>query len=145
MPTAGSCGPRHLSTHPPRAPLGDDSTHRSFRGERRAAEIPQPPLRDETAPSQPLGDGQAGPQDAWTWQTLPDGLIYHSYLAGPKEPRFASQWVHNPHEGWLWDIALGGRVGILRYGTRMPAIRRAGSWTWKARPFHGWTATNRSI
>ena len=82
-----------------------------------AAEIPQPPLRDETARSQPLGDGQAGPQDAWTWQTLPDGLIYHSYLAGPKEPRFASQWVHDPHEGWLWDVALGGRVGLFRYGT----------------------------
>lgn len=43
--------------------------------------------------------------------------MYPSYLAGIKEPRFASQWVHERNLGWIWDIALGGRVGILRYGT----------------------------
>jgi len=55
--------------------------------------------------------------DPWTLQVLPDGLIYRSYLAGAKEPRFASQWVHERDLGWIWDIALGGRVGLLRYGT----------------------------
>lgn len=48
---------------------------------------------------------------------LPDGLIYRSYLAGVKESRFASTWFHDPNQGWLWDATLGGRVGLLRYGT----------------------------
>ncbi len=56
-------------------------------------------------------------EEPWTLQVLPTGLIYRSYLAGVKEPRFASQWVHEKDLGWIWDIALGGRVGLLRYGT----------------------------
>jgi hypothetical protein len=43
-------------------------------------------------------------------------LFYKSYLAGVKEPRFGSQWVYDENLGWIWDIALGGRVGILRHG-----------------------------
>ena len=54
----------------------------------------------------------------WCHQILPDGLIYRSYLAGVKESRFAGQWVHDVNFGWMWDITLGGRVGLLRYGTR---------------------------
>ena len=50
------------------------------------------------------------------WQLLPDGLIYHSYLAGVKEPRMAINWLNEPRQGDLWDASLGGRVGILRYG-----------------------------
>lgn len=62
----------------------------------------------------------------WFWQIMPNNLIYTSYLAGPKEPRFATVWyddtapsVTNPaeHNGWLWDSTLGGRVSILRYGS----------------------------
>ena len=62
----------------------------------------------------------------WFWQLLPNNLIYTSYLAGPKEPRFATVWyndtepsVINPNEqnGWLWDSTLGGRVSIVRYGS----------------------------
>jgi hypothetical protein len=53
----------------------------------------------------------------WTWQLLPDGLIYPSYLAGTKESRFASVWNHDSHLGWMWDLEAGGRVGLLRYGT----------------------------
>jgi hypothetical protein len=56
-------------------------------------------------------------EEAWTWQYLPDGLLYQSYLAGNKEPRFASQWIHEKDIGWQWDATLGGRAGILRYGT----------------------------
>jgi hypothetical protein len=55
--------------------------------------------------------------DCYHWQFLPDGLIYKSYLAGGKEPRFGSQWVYARDHGWLWDATLGGRVGLLRYGT----------------------------
>ena len=56
-------------------------------------------------------------EEAWTWQYLPEGLLYKSYLAGGREPRFASQWIKEKHAGWLWDVTLGGRAGILRYGT----------------------------
>jgi hypothetical protein len=56
--------------------------------------------------------------DYWTWQLLPDGLIYKSYLASGRQSRFASHWVYEKDLGWLWDITLGGRVGILRYGTQ---------------------------
>jgi len=52
-----------------------------------------------------------------SWQLLPEGLIYRSYLAGAKESRFRSVWHHEKDEGWIWDIVLGGRVGLLRYGT----------------------------
>ena len=53
----------------------------------------------------------------WKWQMLPGSLLYQSYLAGAKESRFASFWAHDKNEGWIWDIALGGRVGLVRYGT----------------------------
>lgn len=55
--------------------------------------------------------------DDWCLQILPDGLIYPSYLAGVRESRFASAWMHERDQGWIWDIALGGRVGLVRWGT----------------------------
>jgi len=55
--------------------------------------------------------------EAWQWQSLPEGLMYKSYLAGNREPRMGSQIVHERTNGWLWDATVGGRVGILRYGT----------------------------
>jgi hypothetical protein len=62
----------------------------------------------------------------WSWQILPNNLIYTSYLAGPKEPRFASVWYNDSapdpfvpsiKNGWMWDMTAGGRVSILRYGS----------------------------
>jgi hypothetical protein len=41
-------------------------------------------------------------------------------LAGAKEPRFASFWNTDSDQGDLWDAALGGRLGLLRYGTSDP-------------------------
>lgn len=58
--------------------------------------------------------------DVWHWQVLPDGLLFKSYMAGGRESRFATRWIYVRGEGWLWDSALGGRVGILRYGTDNP-------------------------
>jgi Protein of unknown function (DUF1207) len=55
--------------------------------------------------------------EPWTWQLLPSGLIYRSYLAGTKEPRIASVWTSDINQGSVWDVTLGGRVGIIRYGT----------------------------
>lgn len=56
----------------------------------------------------------------WVWQRLPDGVIYSSYLAGPKEPRFGMVFNHIADSGWVWDLEAGGRVAILRYGSKGP-------------------------
>ncbi len=62
----------------------------------------------------------------WSWQIMPNNLIYTSYLAGPKEPRLASIWYDdtaadpfNPaiQNGWMWDMTAGARVSLLRYGS----------------------------
>jgi hypothetical protein len=69
----------------------------------------------------PAGDNgyQAVHQDdVWTMQLLPEGLIYHSYLASTKDSRFSATFVNEPDWGWLFDGSLGTRVGLFRYGTR---------------------------
>ncbi len=62
----------------------------------------------------------------WSWQIMPNNLIYTSYLAGPKESRFGTVWYDDTtpppyattgQEGWLWDSTLGGRASIVRYGS----------------------------
>jgi hypothetical protein len=80
-----------------------------------------PPSRSPVASNPSTGvAGSIGYEtvsEPWSFQVLPEGLVYRSYLAGVKEPRLASQWVHERDQGWIWDIALGGRVGIFRYGS----------------------------
>jgi hypothetical protein len=61
-------------------------------------------------------------EEPWRWQLLPSGLMYRSYLAGGREPRFGSQWVHERNLGWLWDATLGGRVGLVRLGNTDPVL-----------------------
>jgi hypothetical protein len=51
------------------------------------------------------------------WQLLPKSLLYPSYLASPNESRFAGVWNYDKDRDWMWDISLGGRAGLLRYGT----------------------------
>lgn len=53
----------------------------------------------------------------WTWQLLPDGLIYRSYLAGVKESRLSGQIVYEQDDGWLWESTVGERFGLFRWGT----------------------------
>lgn len=62
------------------------------------------------------GSGPGCPE-CKSWQVLPSGIIYHSYLAGPKEPRMAAVFFHDKQLGWQLDYAVGGRFGLLRYGT----------------------------
>ena len=70
-------------------------------------------------------------------------MLYKSYLAGNREPRFASEIVYDKKLGWLWDATIGARVrpGALRHGGLDPSVRKAGScrkagnWTWKAPRF----------
>ncbi len=57
-----------------------------------------------------------------SWQILPDGLIYRSYLAGVREPRMATHIFNDRDEGALADSTIGARVGLLRHGTQGPAM-----------------------
>ena len=57
------------------------------------------------------------PSPTYTWQILPQSLLYRPYLASGREPRLSSVWVHEKDLGWLWESTFGGRVGLLRYGT----------------------------
>ena len=50
-------------------------------------------------------------------QLFPDSLIYHPYLAGPREPRTGIQFFANDDGGWSWFSTVGGQIGLLRYGT----------------------------
>jgi hypothetical protein len=61
--------------------------------------------------------GGSGDATGWHWQILPDGLIYHSYWAGVHEPRLSLVLFGERDGRNLWDGTLGGRVGLLRYGT----------------------------
>ena len=51
------------------------------------------------------------------WQLMPRGLVYRPYLASSKESRIRGVWHEDKNEGNIWDISLGGQVGILRYGS----------------------------
>jgi len=72
----------------------------------------------------PAWDGSqfydTSPSTAWHWQVLPDGLIYRSYQAGVREPRLSILAFHEDDGLSFWDGTLGGRVGLLRYGTCDP-------------------------
>ncbi len=66
--------------------------------------------------------------DRRDWVLLPDGLLWHSYLAGPQEPRISALLFGNDKGGYFSDATLGGRVGFLRYGT--PGAHDPRGWQW---------------
>lgn len=51
------------------------------------------------------------------WDFLPEGLLYESYVAGEKESRLGAALLFETAGPTFVDGALGGRLGILRYGT----------------------------
>ena len=53
----------------------------------------------------------------WTWQMFPDGFIYPTYLAAVQN-RLDGVWNYDKHTDWIWDITLGGRAPLFRYGNR---------------------------
>jgi len=55
--------------------------------------------------------------DNWTWQLFPDGFIYPTYLAAVQN-RLGGVWNYDEHVNWIWDITLGGRAPLIRYGNR---------------------------
>ena len=75
----------------------------------------------KTEQVQYLDAGHCGPRPCASngsdrWTIMPQGLIYGAYLAGVKESRMRAVWNDENNDGHLWDISLGGRGGILRYG-----------------------------
>ena len=66
----------------------------------------------------PSADPNAGTyEEPWSRQLMPEGLLYHAYLAGNRESRFGMEFVSDENHGSLWDIALGGHLGLIRYGS----------------------------
>jgi hypothetical protein len=72
------------------------------------------------APSLPpcacVPDGYDYSCQPWSWQLMPDGLIWHSDLAGPKEPRIGGVVLSDTGVDTKLDGTVGGRVGLFRYG-----------------------------
>lgn len=77
-----------------------------------------PQARQVASPAQ-LFRNPAPQEDSW--QILPTGLLYRTYLAGPKEPRlqYLSLYDTKNHRR-VGDATLGGRVGLLRKGSGNP-------------------------
>ena len=44
--------------------------------------------------------------------------MFKNYVASNEEGRIGSQLYYDKTVGWTWDAALGGHVGIIRYGTQ---------------------------
>ena len=75
-----------------------------------------PPLRTSS-----MEDGIIASQNwasAPRWTLFPDGLIFPSFLAGVAESRMGGVWNYDKDQHWIWDITLGGRAPLLRYGNR---------------------------
>lgn len=81
-----------------------------------------PPLAPPVYP-RPFFGGRPDPWDTpsaglpWVWQAFPEGLIWRSYLAGPKEPRFGLLITNQSGFGRMWDANIGARFSLIRYGT----------------------------
>ncbi len=74
----------------------------------------------DDAPCYPPAGG--GPSCGnWRTEIMPDGLIYRSYQAGPRESRMQlNMFQETSSNQTLWDVTLGGRRGIWRYGNGNP-------------------------
>lgn len=59
-------------------------------------------------------------QAPWGLHILPKGLIYHPYLAGPKESRTSLVTAKTDEQGWAFDTTIGGQFGLIRIGTADP-------------------------
>ncbi|WP_068260778.1 DUF1207 domain-containing protein [Rubripirellula obstinata] len=66
--------------------------------------------------------------EAWDWHLLPDGLLWHSYLADPHDSRMSLTVFQDDNDGRFWDAVLGGRFGLLRYGTGGASNPRGVQW-----------------
>lgn len=76
-----------------------------------------PPPAAFSPPVVQLDEGYGG-EDDWTWQLLPNGVLYHTYWASAAEPRMSTQIVAERGNGPYIDSHIGGRLGIVRFGSR---------------------------
>lgn len=53
----------------------------------------------------------------WQWRSLPEGVIWQSYMAGLHESRISGVPFVDQNGTALLDVSLGGRASLLRYGT----------------------------
>lgn len=85
------------------------------------------PTEESIIPSQPhevldadqyfdQGDGFSS-GEPFSWQLLPQGLVYRSYLANQKESRLYGGVDDAKDDSVFWSATLGAKVGIVRYGT----------------------------
>jgi hypothetical protein len=75
-------------------------------------------LTTDVAPTAPYAPMYSYSGEPYDLHLMPQGLIYRSYMAGAKESRFRSIWHEGNGGHDIWDISLGGNVGLLRFGTR---------------------------
>ncbi len=110
-------------------PLRDHQSSSLFSSRKTPPEVKIPKLQSPVAAKPPVAASlAAGPlwsendsnQQTSGLQLMPAGLMYHSYLAGPKEPRFNAVWLKDQNGKLNWETQLGGRCGVLRYGDFTP-------------------------
>ncbi len=58
--------------------------------------------------------------DSYEWQILPLGAIYRQYLADLKASRMMILPLYERDDNMLLDGTLGGRFGLVRYGSKNP-------------------------
>jgi hypothetical protein len=66
--------------------------------------------------------------DVWYWQAVPNGLIYRSYWAGPREPRLGVNLFHKNDGESFWDPTVGARIGLVRFGNGDPIHPQGFQW-----------------
>lgn len=72
------------------------------------------------ASAQPVGvyaPNISGAEAFWSWQLLPEGLIYRPYMAGVHEARISGVFYGDHNGAGQLDVTLGGHVPILRLGS----------------------------
>ncbi|MGD9854962.1 MAG: DUF1207 domain-containing protein [Planctomycetaceae bacterium] len=62
------------------------------------------------------------------WQILPAGILYPSYIAGEKEPRMGTATLLEKDRGPILESIIGGRMGLLRYGSPGPIDPQGWQW-----------------
>ncbi len=100
-------------------PFGSPGEGGSLAGPATASRSSLPLVDLQSAPESEIGQPlyeQDLRQSDYGFLLLPEGLIYRSYLAGPKEPRMATGIVSISDDSTLWDATIGGRLGLFRIG-----------------------------